>query len=344
MKRMFCRRAIACGFAAALASVPCSVPNATAAGLKKIVAVSRFENKSGDTSQTALGDNMADQLSDALVQSGEFIVVERKTLDDVQDEQKLSASGQTSASKTAKAGKLIAAQALVKGSITEFESKSAGNSTGFGFGPVNLGNKHEEAHVGLIIQLVDTSTGVVLDSQRVEGKVASGGTSVGVNVGVASFGQKGFSKTPMGKAVQMAIDNAVQKISDRLKSVPFEARVIKVSMDGVFVNAGARSGTAVGDRFALFSVGDALTDPDTGESLGVDEKRVGSVTVTDVQEKYAKARLDGTFQVKAGDIVKVDTSLGAADASSPSPTSASTGSSPSASPSAPPSNVPPEAQ
>ena len=81
MKRIFCRRAIGCGFAAVLASVPCSVPNATAAGLKKIVAVSRFENKSGDTSQTALGDNMADQLSDALVQSGEFIVVEPKTLD-----------------------------------------------------------------------------------------------------------------------------------------------------------------------------------------------------------------------------------------------------------------------
>ena len=44
----------------------------------------------------------------------------------------------------------------MKGSITEFESKSAGNSSGFGFGPVSLGNKHEEAHVGLIIQLVDT--------------------------------------------------------------------------------------------------------------------------------------------------------------------------------------------
>ena len=344
MNRTVYKRAVVYGFAVALVSIPCWAPSASAAGLKKIVAVSRFENKSGDTSETALGDNMADQLSDALVQSGEFIVVERKTLDDVQDEQKLGASGQTSASKTAKAGKLISAQAVVKGSITEFESKSAGNSTGFGFGPVNLGNKHEEAHVGLIIQLVDTSTGVVLDSQRVEGKVASGGTSIGVNAGGASFGSKGFSKTPMGKAVQMAIDNAVQKISERLKSVPFEARVIKVSMDGVIVNAGGRSGTTVGERFALFSVGEALTDPDTGESLGVDQKRVGSVTVTDVQEKYAKASLDGTFQVKAGDIIKVDPSLGAADASSPAPSTASAGSSPSASPSAPPSNVPPEAQ
>jgi len=228
----------------------------------------------------------------------------------------------------------------VKGSITEFDSKSSGNSSGVGFGPLSFGNKHEEAHVGLIIQLVDTSTGVVLDSQRVEGKVASGGSSVGVNLGAVSFGQKGFSKTPMGKAVQMAIDNAVQKISDRLKSVPFEAHVIKVSMDGVFVNAGGRSGTTVGERFALFSVGDALTDPDTGESLGVDEKRVGTVTVTDVQEKYAKAKLDGEFQVKAGDIIKADASSGVADASSPPPSSATAGSSPAA----PASNTPPDAQ
>lgn len=343
MKRILRRRAVAYGLAAAFASIPCSVPNANAAGLKKIVAVSRFENKSGDN-ESALGDNMADQLSDALVQSGEFIVVERKTLDDIQDEQKLSASGQSAASKTAKTGKLIAAQALVKGSITEFESKSAGNSSGFGFGPLSLGNNKSEAHVGLIIQLVDTSSGQVLDSQRVEGKVASGGTSVGVNVGVASFGQKGFNKTPMGKAVQIAIDSAVQKISDRLRSVPFEAHVIKVTMDGVFVNAGARSGTSVGDRFALFSVGEALVDPDTGESLGVDQKRVGSVTVTDVQEKYAKARLDGTFQVKTGDLIKVDTSLAAADPSSLAPSSASAAPAPSASPAAAPSNVPPEAQ
>jgi curli biogenesis system outer membrane secretion channel CsgG len=343
MKTTVCKRAVVYGLTAMLTAVPFSVTNATAAGLKKVVAVSRFENKSGDTSETALGDNMADQLSDALVQSGEFIVVERKTLDDVQDEQKLAASGQTAASKTAKAGKLIAAQALVKGSITEFESKSAGNSSGFGFGPLSVGNKHDEAHVGLIIQLVDTSTGQVLDSQRVEGKVASGGTSVGVNVGVASFGQKGFSKTPMGKAVQMAIDNAVQKISARLRSVPFEARVIKVSMDGVFVNAGSRSGTSVGDRFALFSVGEALVDPDSGESLGVDEKKVGTITVTDVQEKYAKAKLDSTFQVKTGDIVKVDTG-GPSDTSSPAPSTGGTAPSPSASPAATPSNVPPEAQ
>src|SRR6266403_2223208 len=50
------------------------------ATLKKIVAVSSFENKTTWRGQVDLGDGMADQLTDALMQSGQFSVMERQHL------------------------------------------------------------------------------------------------------------------------------------------------------------------------------------------------------------------------------------------------------------------------
>ena len=54
--------------------------SSTLSELKKTVAVSRFENKAGISSQMKLGSGMADMLADALIQSGKFVVLERQTL------------------------------------------------------------------------------------------------------------------------------------------------------------------------------------------------------------------------------------------------------------------------
>jgi curli biogenesis system outer membrane secretion channel CsgG len=276
-----------------------------AANLKKTVAVSRFENKTAWKGQVMLDDGMADQLTDALIQSGMFIVLERQTLGDVMAEQDLAASGRAAASKTAQTGKLTSAQILIKGTITEFENKSAGSGSGLGVGPVRLSNKREEAHVGLIVRLIDTTTGQVLDSQRVEGKATAGGMGVGVSAGVVDFGTEGFVKTPLGKATQITIDNAVAYITGKLKGLPYQGRVIKAAGDEVYIAAGQRNGCQVGDVFTVFSVGEGLLDPETGEKLGQEEKRKGTIKVYDVQEKFSKAKPEGTMeQVNAGDVIR----------------------------------------
>jgi len=53
-------------------------------------------------------------------------VLERQTSEDVLAEQDLVASGRAAKSKTAQTGKIIPAQILVTGAITEFEHSSAG--------------------------------------------------------------------------------------------------------------------------------------------------------------------------------------------------------------------------
>jgi curli biogenesis system outer membrane secretion channel CsgG len=278
----------------------------SAATLKKIVAVARFENKTAWKGQVSLDDGMADQLTDALMASGQFVVMERQTLGDVMAEQDLANSGRAQKSQSAQTGKLVNAQIQVKGTVTEFENSSQGSDSGVGFGGFKIGAKRDEAHVGLIIRLIDTTTGEVLASQRVEGKAKSGGTSFGMNVAGVGFGTSGFSKTPLGKAVQMAIDNAVQVIADKLKNVPFQARIVKVVNDSeCLISGGEKTGIANGDTFIIYSVGESLVDPVTGEQLGTELEKKGSVKVTKVEEKYAKAKTDGSLKdIKAGDIVR----------------------------------------
>jgi curli biogenesis system outer membrane secretion channel CsgG len=276
------------------------------ATLKKIVAVSRFENKTSWRGQVELGDAMADQLVQALMDSKQFVVMERQTLSDVVQEQDLANSGRAQKSQSAQTGKLVNAQVLVKGTVTEFEDKSSGSANGVGFGGFKVGNNHSEAHVGLLIRLIDTTTGEVLDSERAEGKAASGGVQFGMNTSGVQFGTAGFAKTPMGKAVQETIDNAVALIAAKLKNVPFQARIVKVNSDSeILISGGEKTGISEGDAFTVYSVGENLVDPTTGEQLGSELEKKGTIKVTKVEEKYAKAKADNPISgLKAGDIVK----------------------------------------
>jgi curli biogenesis system outer membrane secretion channel CsgG len=284
-----------------------TTPLAHAEGLKKVVAVSRFENKTSYAGggQFELDNGLADQLTDALIQSGQFTVLERETLTDVISEQDLAQSGRFQQSKSARTGKLTSAQVLIKGTITEFETKSSGSGSGIGIAGFKVGSKREQAHVGLIIRLIDTTTGEVLDSERVEGTAESGGMKLGVDIGIVDFGTDSFKKTPLGKATQIAIDNAVQFISAKLKDRPFQGRVVKCSEGDIIISAGDQVGANVGDTFTVYSVGEELVDPDTGELLGVEEDKIGSLKIYQVKEKYSKAKLvSGGKGIKAGDIIR----------------------------------------
>lgn len=287
-----------------------SLQVADAAILKKIVAVSRFDNKTAYRGSEGIGDGMADQLTDALMQSGQFTVMERQNIKDVTTEEDFANSGRVQKSQSAQTGKLVSAQILVQGTITEFESASSGNANGFGIGGFHLGSSKSEAHVGLIIRMIDTTTGEVLASQRVEGKAESSGVKWGANTPGVSFGSSDFKKTPIGQAVQSAIDNAVALIADKLKDVPFEAHVIKINGDDeLLISGGSKAGIAEGDVFTLYSVGENLVDPTTGEQLGAEVTKKGKITVTKIEEKYAKAKSDVSLTgIKVGDMVRADKS------------------------------------
>ena len=101
-----------------------------AKALKKTVAVFDFKNDSGYSAKANLGKDFSMQLSDALIQSGKFIVLSRKDLDVVMAEQDLSKSSRFAKTNSAKTGKIVPAQILIKGQITEFQENTSGGGQG----------------------------------------------------------------------------------------------------------------------------------------------------------------------------------------------------------------------
>ena len=257
-----------------------------AENLKKTIAVSRFENKTGDA---AVGEGMADQLADALIHSKKFVVLERQTLEDVIAEQDIAASGRAEVSQTAKTGKLVPSQILIKGTVTEFEAEQQSGGSGISFSGVSLGSSKVSAHVAVILRIIDTTSGQVLDSVRVEGKAQGKRMKIGLQIQGVGLGSEDFKKTPLGEATQIAIDKAVLEIAKKLEQVPFEGKIIKITDADVYTNIGSRNDVKPGAVFDVYSHGEGILDPDTGEDLGAERTKVGTIRIASVEEKFSKA-------------------------------------------------------
>ena len=80
-----------------------------------------------------IGTGMGEMLVQSLMNTGKVNVVERLNIGDITFEQDLVSQGRVSKSTGAKTGKMIGAQYIVRGAITEFDVEEAG-----GMGGVNI--------------------------------------------------------------------------------------------------------------------------------------------------------------------------------------------------------------
>lgn len=95
------------------------------ASQKPLVAVMPFKITVSNP-RREIGTGMTDVMMDALLNSGCFQVVERDRMDDIMKEQGIGESGAGDDNSFAQAGKLLGAQILVFGTITEFTEKESG--------------------------------------------------------------------------------------------------------------------------------------------------------------------------------------------------------------------------
>ena len=271
--------------------------------LKKTIAVAEFESR---VSNYKGGAGMAEMLSNALTQSGRFVVLERQALYQVLDEQDFAASNRSAvALKSAQTGKVIPSQLLVIGAITEYAEGTKDSGGGISFMGVRLNTGSTASHIGMIIRIIDSTTGEVLDSVSVEGE--AGGSQFGGDAcisGVCTGGSTSSSETT-AQAAEGVVLEAVEEIISRTKNIPFSGKLIKVDGQTLYANAGGRNGVKPGDTFSVFAPGVELVDPDTGESLGNDMSKVGSVKVVDVKEKFSRAVKVTGSGFQQGHILKV---------------------------------------
>lgn len=216
-------------FSAVIFTVVCFFSN-PALAYKPRVTVYGFEVKASSgfwhDAKWDVGTGMGEMLSNALVNTGKFDVVERMNLSDITTEQDLVTGGRVSGATGAKTGRMKGAEYIVRGTITEFTYEESEGNLGLTIKGFNLGGKTSEAHIGGIIRIYDATTGEIYASKRFEKKVPASGLTIGYyNKGIGgTIG--GFKKTPLGKATHLAIADMVDYISEKIPSEPRAAKVI----------------------------------------------------------------------------------------------------------------------
>lgn len=81
-------------------------------------------------------------------------------------------------------------------------------------------------------------------------------------------------------STRAALARVIHLVDDWRGNAPFE----------VVIGWGSDHGVKVGDRFLVFGYGPRITDPETGEDLGVLEVVRGRGVVTHVQDRFATLR------------------------------------------------------
>jgi len=276
-------------------------------GPKKRIAVIDFEVKV-PRAHRKIGSGMAEMLITALHETGEFVVVERKAIHDIIKEQDLGEEGRVRKETAAKIGDILGAQVLVRGAVTEFEEKVSRG----GVGGVLLKKKAgaglttTSAYVACDIRMYDATTGVIMEATTKEAKARSVGV---VLAGVLKTGNilgGGFStKTPLGKATRGCIEEIVNAVVERMETVPWQAKIVKVSDGEVYVNVGADAGVRKGEVFEIYTLGEELIDPDTGISLGAEETYAGKIRIVKAEEKYAIATILEGEGFQRADVVRL---------------------------------------
>jgi len=242
-----------------------------------------------------------EKLVKKLLDTGRFIVLEREALDALLKEQAIKEENTGQSQK----GKIIPAQALVQGKITDFEVANKGGGGGVSIGGVRVGASASEAIVKINVRLFDVDTSEVLISDTADGHAAAGGVRIGANIGNAYTDFESFQKSPLGKATTTAIDKTVEMVVKKLENRPWSCKIADVDAPAkeISINAGSESGVQVGDTFEVRRVTKVIKDPETGEIIGKKTQKVGVVKVTDVEKKISTCTVIEGDAFEVGDVV-----------------------------------------
>jgi curli biogenesis system outer membrane secretion channel CsgG len=309
------------------APAPVSEPQAKDSATRKRVAVLAFEFGtirrwwSGDWE---LGRGVSDLVVTQLVKDGNYRVIERQAIDAVLQEQELGASGRVDAKTAAKIGGVLGVDAIIIGSITQFDFETKkkglgalGGVVGSGLGVGGLDKSNTKATVIIDARLIDTTSAEILavaqgkgESRRGSFKASAfglGGRAVG---GVKiDMGSSDFQATILGEATRKSVESVcTQLVASQGKVVgkkfELKGRVADIEGNKIILNLGAAQGLKVGDVLIVEHVVREVKDPDTGEVLRSVTEPVGTVTITEVDEKSSVGTFEGKSPPTVGDRVK----------------------------------------
>ena len=239
-------------------------------------------------------ESLDSQLIDRINATRKFDVVGRSDLSDIIKEQDLGASGNVDAKTAAKAGKLTGAKYLLVTTVDDFQDyveKATFEGTG-------RSATKRVFRLSVVGKVYDASTGKLLESANFQ----TGNDAFKQIQEERSYSVKdGELSDEMMVAVARDL---AQRIANRIADVVFPAKVLVKRDKEVTINRGEGGGVAVGNIFNVYALGEELTDPDTKESLGREEAKVGRVKITQVNPKTSTAEILEDTGIDKGAILR----------------------------------------
>lgn len=172
-----------------------------------------------------------DMFTTALIESGQFRVLERAQIDaNVIREKQMNAAGQTSGSVAQT--KLNGAQYIFEGTISEANAGESAKQGGINIGGLTLGGGRNKDTLAIDVRIIDAASGDVLDSVAVSKVIKSSSAGIGGTAAFASTvaSMMGKSTSPLtpdvnlqtarkegvDKALRSCIEAAVLELIKRL--------------------------------------------------------------------------------------------------------------------------------
>ena len=222
-------------------------------------------------------DNIRQRITDKVVNTRKFDVIERERIADILKEQSLQDSGITSGKEgdmnTPRAGMIRTCGYIMLGSVLSLGEDVAATRVEGTSAAVS------KMKVEVQIRLENVESGKIVASKTVQG---FGKSSVKGASGSATAGNIAE------QALRDACDDAAEKAVALLMELAFPATVIAVGSKDITINV-TEEMCAKGEIWEVLELGDEMLD-DRGESSGAAEEEIGRIEITKPGAKFSKAR------------------------------------------------------
>lgn len=240
-----------------------------------------------------VAESMDSLLIDKFNGTRKFEIIARSDLADVFTDQAFQNSGNVDANdpRTAQQFQIKGVQYIVVTTISDFQDVTeTAHFTGLGEGGVRRTIRFVAS-----VKLYDTTKGSLLES-----------ATVNVRKRMARELQQHIQAD--GDLNEALITEIATELSDRVTNrvvdVIYPAKIIARTDKQVTINRGDGTGIERGQVWDVYALGEELIDPDTGEKLGSEEVKVGTVRVTDVTPKFSRAEVVEDTGVDTGAVVR----------------------------------------